>query len=578
MASTYYYNNDRMSENTTVDKNGITASETTTPARRRFWLPVLLVLALGIGAFGWFAYETLRETPRTSAEQARKLGATALAALSDEVTRLVYELSWSDSTLGHVQPKLDIVWTKNNIGANLHRDYAVEFSAVYGSKGDVVIAYNAGRRVFPHPLGQVSGDIRALVERAREASMRQPNPAVGYIRIDGALKIAAASAVTPRNPTPEQLIRYQRPVLLIWRAVDDALLADLGRKFGLDRLSLKPPAQTAAPPSLNLVSPLGATVGRAYYSGEDTTTPRIKNLILIFSGLLAAVLLIGWAFVARTQRENQRLVQQAEQQAANDAARTAAATAEPTNGKALDMALLATVSHELKTPLNLIIGFSDVLLKKGRDADPDETAQQLGFIHDAANQQLEIVNDILDAAKLQAGKMEMDIESFAFDDLLQEIRTTANELMLEHDNVLEIEVTNQIGTLKTDRIKLRQTLLNLLGNAAKFTEKGLIRLTARRIPDENGSEVEFSVSDTGIGMTPEEANRVFDAFVQADSAINRKFRGTGLGLTIAQQFTKLLGGDIALETTPEIGSTFVLRIPAENVTPVTVPEEDEGPI
>jgi signal transduction histidine kinase len=544
--------------------------------RRGYRLPLFLLLVIGIVIIGWVTYQSRQEIPRANDDHARHLANTALASKTETISRLAYEASWADRTVRHIEKRLNPSWAQDNIGANLYSSYEVQFSAVYGATGAALIGFNSGRRIFPDPLQKMPPGVRVLVQRARDASMREPKAAFGFLKIGNKIKIAAASAITPRQPTSEQLVRRNRPVLLLWRDLDHATLQKLKKKFDLSHFDFTPAVNSVGQNSVPLISATGQTVGKLYFAAASPSVPVVNKLLLIFGGVLLIIILIFSFLLIRAARSEKRLAQNAEEQTTHIQALQLAAKEETRNesNENLGTALLATVSHELRTPLNLIIGFSDVLMKKADETEPEEMQAQLGFIHAAAEQQLEIVNAILDASKLQAGKMELDIEEFEFGPLIEDIRIIANELMEENDNHLEIEITNNVGTLRTDRLKLRQTLLNLLGNAAKFTDKGLICLSVRRVPDEFGSEVEFTVSDTGIGMTPDEAERVFDAFVQADTNTNRRFRGTGLGLTIAQHFTHLLGGDIALKSESGMGSEFVLTIPAAHFPPISADDED----
>jgi|GEM_PF-5413830 len=562
-----------MLDETTQLEEETSDRERENPGKRRgAWLPVLLVAIVGLAIIGWIAFQSRQEIPKAGNDHARHLATTALKTITDEVSRLAYEHSWADRSVQNIETRLNPQWAKDNIGANLHKSYQITFSGVFGPKGEAIIGFRAGRRIFSDPLQKMPKDVRVLVQKARDASMREPIAAVGLIKIDGAIMVAAASAITPRQPTSKQLVRRNRQVLVLWRNLNDGALANLKKKFDLDHYALTQATDAKHQQSFPLMSPSGETIGNLFFALPVKSTSVVDRLLILFAILILLVALVSAYLVYRAQRAATQSEQEMREKTSELLAQEARNEVED-SGR-LDTAILATVSHELKTPLNLIIGFSDVLIKKGEDIEAEERQSQLGFIHDAAEQQLEIVNSILDTAKLEAGKMEMDIEEFEFEAVVDDIRVIANELMKENDNHLEIEMTNKIGTLRTDRVKLRQILLNLLGNAAKFTDKGLIRLTAQRVPDEIGSEVELTVSDTGIGMTPAEAGQVFEAFVQADTEANRRYRGTGLGLTVAQQFTQLLGGSIRLTSAPDAGSEFTITLPAEHFPPISIDDED----
>jgi signal transduction histidine kinase/CheY-like chemotaxis protein len=223
---------------------------------------------------------------------------------------------------------------------------------------------------------------------------------------------------------------------------------------------------------------------------------------------------------------------------------------------------LANMSHELRTPLNAIIGYSEMLLEEAEEIGQQELVPDLGKIRTAGRHLLGLINDILDLSKIEAGKMEVHIDEVDLAELVTQVQSTISPLIAKNRNRLEVDVEPGIGAMQSDQTKLRQNLFNLLSNASKFTKDGTIRLKARRITADDGSDwIEFGVSDTGIGMTREQKARLFQAFTQADSATAVTYGGTGLGLAITKHFTHMLGGDITVESEFGKGSTFVITLP-----------------
>jgi signal transduction histidine kinase len=239
---------------------------------------------------------------------------------------------------------------------------------------------------------------------------------------------------------------------------------------------------------------------------------------------------------------------------------------------------LAKMSHELRTPLNAIIGYSEILLEDAQEEGETATAADLDKILTAARYLLGLINDVLDISKIEAGKMELYIETFEIPKLIQEVASTAQPLIAKKHNTLYIECAPDVGDMQADSTKVRQMLFNLLSNASKFTEKGGITLAVSR--DTDGEHVLMKISDTGIGMTPEQMSRLFKAFSQADASTTSKFGGTGLGLAISRQFARMMGGNITVDSTPNVGTTFTIRMPLQvqdiqhrliEVDPATVP-------
>lgn len=226
-------------------------------------------------------------------------------------------------------------------------------------------------------------------------------------------------------------------------------------------------------------------------------------------------------------------------------------------------AFLANMSHELRTPLNAIIGYSEMLEEEAEDFGYEDIVPDLKKIQSAGSHLLDLINNILDLSKIEAGRMELYIETFDVQQMVDEIQYTVYPLIEKNHNTLQINVDDDIGIMKADLTKVRQTLFNLLSNAAKFTTEGQITLTVARWRDDSEDEwLSFAVRDTGIGMTDEQMQEVFKEFTQADASTTRKYGGTGLGLTISRRFCQMMGGDIRVESQLGQGTTFTVVLPA----------------
>ncbi|MBN1486403.1 MAG: PAS domain S-box protein [Anaerolineae bacterium] len=222
---------------------------------------------------------------------------------------------------------------------------------------------------------------------------------------------------------------------------------------------------------------------------------------------------------------------------------------------------LANMSHELRTPLNAIIGYSEMLQEDAEDMGEDLFSSDLEKIHIAANHLLTVINDILDLSKIEAGKMELYLETSPITPLVHDIVTTVQPLVKKNHNILEVNYPEEAGEIHTDVVKLRQILFNLLSNAAKFTENGKIVLTVTKETHNGQERVKFEVKDTGIGIPEEKQAHIFDAFTQADNSTTRQYGGTGLGLAISQRYCKMMGGELILKSAPGMGSTFTVYLP-----------------
>lgn len=224
-------------------------------------------------------------------------------------------------------------------------------------------------------------------------------------------------------------------------------------------------------------------------------------------------------------------------------------------------AFLANMSHELRTPLNAIIGYSEMLQEDADEMGNRHLAEDLQRIHGAGRHLLSLINGILDLSKIEAGKMELDVDVFDIESMLEDVVATIHPIMEHHGNRLVVHCEPGIGCIETDQIKVRQTLFNLLSNAAKFTEHGTVTLSAERIIESGTAWLRFAVEDSGIGIPQEQIKRLFKDFSQVDTSTSKKYGGTGLGLAISRRYCQMMGGDIQVQSSVGKGSVFTVLLP-----------------
>lgn len=234
---------------------------------------------------------------------------------------------------------------------------------------------------------------------------------------------------------------------------------------------------------------------------------------------------------------------------------------------------LANMSHELRTPLNAIIGYSEMLEEEAADAGYTELSPDLIMIRNAGRHLLALINEILDLSKIEAGRMELTTDAFQLNELVKDVIATVQPLVVKNNNKLELFVGNNLGEVRTDQIKVRQILYNLISNASKFTENGKIELYVSRDQIHNQDWLTFEVKDSGIGMSREQLERIFEPFSQADSSTTRRYGGTGLGLAITKRFCSMLGGEINVISEPGRGTTFTAKLRA-NITTAQAQEHN----
>jgi CheY-like chemotaxis protein/two-component sensor histidine kinase len=233
---------------------------------------------------------------------------------------------------------------------------------------------------------------------------------------------------------------------------------------------------------------------------------------------------------------------------------------------------LANMSHELRTPLNAIIGYSEILQEEVEDLGQPGLVPDLQKIRSAGKHLLTLINDVLDLSKIEAGRMELYLETFEVPGMLDEVLTTVAPLVAKNGNRLRVESGPGVGAMRADLTRLRQVLFNLLSNACKFTSGGTITV---RVGEPEAGWLAFEVADTGIGMTPAQQARLFEAFAQADASTAQKYGGTGLGLAISRQFCRMMGGELTVASEPGQGTRFSVRLPREVAAPA-VPATPAG--
>ncbi|MFM1944424.1 MAG: hypothetical protein RI897_3406 [Verrucomicrobiota bacterium] len=248
-----------------------------------------------------------------------------------------------------------------------------------------------------------------------------------------------------------------------------------------------------------------------------------------------------------------------EAQTAKKVAEEARETAEDANRA--KSVFLANMSHELRTPLNAIIGYSEMLEEDAGDAGMVEFTTDLRKIHGAGKHLLGLINDVLDISKIEAGKMDLFLETFEVSGVVEDVVSTIQPLVQQNGNVLEVEAGAGLGVMRADLTKVRQALFNLLSNACKFTDKGRIGLRVERRELEGVESMVFEVSDDGIGMTEEQIAKLFKAFTQADASTTRKYGGSGLGLAITRYFCRMMGGEVRVRSELGKGSVFTVSLP-----------------
>jgi PAS domain S-box-containing protein len=373
---------------------------------------------------------------------------------------------------------------------------------------------------------------RARAAEALTASEEWFRAAVEHLG-EGVVMTDLNDAVVYVNPRMQELSGYS-PIEMLGRPVETFLVLPEDREAHRDRAQLRLQG-VAEQYETRLLRKDGT-----FFWAEVHATP--------FRGRDGAV---AGAFSAVTDVTERRRVQE-------ELVRAVDTAEDATRAKS---AFLANMSHELRTPMNAIIGYGELLQDEVRDRQLDGLGPDLDKILSAAKHLLSLINDILDLSKIEANKMELSFESVPVEPLVRDVENTMRPLMARRQNQLFVSCAPDAGEVRADMTRLRQVLLNLMSNATKFTEKGEVHLEALREPPTPGGALVFRIRDTGIGMTPEQLGKLFQAFTQADVEITRRYGGTGLGLAISRQLCRMMGGDVTAESVHGQGSTFTVTLP-----------------
>jgi PAS domain S-box-containing protein len=366
-------------------------------------------------------------------------------------------------------------------------------------------------------LRSVSDHLQAVVDNA----------------MDGIVTIDATRTIRSFNPAAERIFGYAaadvvgRPLrLLLGEAVTEAMARDL---FQPQAETLRAHREVMGRRRDGHTFPMEVAVGEMSHRDDRLLVAVVRDI---------------------TERKRTQEELALARDAALDASRAKSA-------------FVANISHELRTPLNAIIGYSELLREEVSELGEDALIPSLEKVNGAGRHLLGLINAVLDLSKIEAGKMELCLETFAVPQLVQDVTSIVQPLVAKHHNRLQVDCPESVGEMYADSTKLRQALFNLLSNACKFTKEGTVTVEVRRDVVAGADSLTFRVSDNGIGMTPEQLGRLFQPFSQAEATTSKEYGGTGLGLVLSRRFCQMMGGDITVESAPGQGTTFTIQLPSE---------------
>ena len=525
-----------------------------------WWLlgPVLALALAAVALIGLVIGIAVAEIDRTAIAGSQRLADSALRMLRRDVALWVKDYAFWDASVENLVATPDPDWVDANVGRYVIEAFgATATLAVDPDDRVLYLAYDPLRGEPPEGFaGMAVAALEPLIAEARAAPLAEPVGVSGFFDLGGALMLAGAAAVTPQNPTAEQLLPHPRPVLIFVRLIDEAVFADLQQRFNLPELRLVRESAAVSSHAHPIAGPKGDPIGWIDWMPSRPGRVLLDRIIWPLAGVGLALLALVWLVLRRVHRANISLREQAEAlRRANDEhianmTRVRSALQRAEHATRAKSSFLAGISHELRTPLTAIIGFSQILKLQHRPGKTRNREQEYAeIIHDSSQQLLNLVNGILDLAKIESGGYELE-ESWI--DLAREVRAVRSLLAHEAERrgvAVDAELPTVLPALYGDAKGVRQIILNLLSNALKFTDRGgWARLSVRVAPDDG---VMIEVTDNGVGIAPDDQKHIWEAFKRARNSNLTSAEGSGLGLHLVKVMATLHGADVGIDS--EIG-------------------------
>jgi signal transduction histidine kinase len=524
-------------------------------------LAVIALLFLGAAAILAVTQMAAEGQDRLAAQQSRATFTATLGARQHEVSSLARDYSFWDDAVENLVNTPSMEWAESNIGEYLNTSFHIATAFVVDNADRATIAYVGGKAQSPDAVEPVLAALKPLFRSARAAVKNPwsqdtgPEPAVGFVMWEGQPAIAAVGALTRQDGTPEGPWDH---LLVLIRAVDPAMLAEIGTDYGFEALRWQAGATTPNPASVLVKAPDGAAIGAISWQPETPGETLLSQMLPVIVGafLVMAALSGGVIYVLERNRSTM-LRHRALIEEQNLALHHQKERAEQLSRAKSDF--LSIISHELRTPLNAIIGFADLIRSEVRGPITPIYRDYATDIRNSGQQLLVLISDILDLSRIEAGKLTLHEERVNLHKMVEACINLLRPQVDQKRLTLTSGNIEALGCVLADERLVRQMLLNLLSNAIKFTpERGRIAVEGARAAD---GGIEIRVADTGIGMTEAELKLALEPFVQIESTLARRVEGSGLGLSITKRFIELHGGHMTLESRKDVGTQVTLWFP-----------------
>jgi signal transduction histidine kinase len=500
---------------------------------------------------------TSQNQDRVAREDSVHLANSVLAATTRRLADQTLDYAYWDQSVNKLVTTVDLDWADKNIGIYMHKTFGISSSFVLDGNNHPVYAMVQGKRHLADPLAIFQGGLKKLLERARASSLTSvPFPVTGFVKAGDTVHIASASLLAH---TAKPIVT--NTVLIFTKALDQVALGKLALNYKLEGLRMAVEGAPMLPAAMPLTSTAGARIGLLTWNpntpGRDMLRwliPFVVAVFLVFAGI-AYIFFVKTRLITTTLGNNL-----AEIQATQAALKEAKEIAERANNAKSEF--LAGMSHELRTPLNSVIGFSSVMEEEiFGPVGHQNYMEYVGAIGDSGKHLLNLVNDILDISKIEAGEMEFEDSEVDVLEIFQASMKIVTPRADQGEINLGLEIARDSPHLKGDRLRLKQILLNLLTNAIKFTPpKGQVKVFAS-VDDSNA--MNWQVTDTGVGISEKDLGRILLPFEQVRGTAAHTHEGTGLGLYLTKSLAEAHGGTLEIDSEVGSGTTVIVKFPPE---------------